>query len=161
MRRDASSKFLFLSWNSAGPPCGAKNPPLSVVVVVLDDRFGDPREDLQDVPREERQRADDQAGDDGENHAVLRHRLPLLAAGRRSDPRIQLHHAIHLPSVSTGHAGRRRAEWQAGERKLVMVELTADDWDAQKIPPTFRRGRAAKFAQRVDHRFEADGAKSP
>jgi hypothetical protein len=47
--------------------------------------------------------------------------------------------------VSTGHAGRRRAEWQAGERKLVAVELTADDWDAQKIPPTFRRGRAAKF----------------
>src|SRR4051812_16818263 len=64
-----------------------------------------------DVVGEERDRTDHGERDHGENHAVLRHRLTLLAIAERVSGGLhegeELQHLCHLPSLIDAHAVAR------------------------------------------------------
>src|SRR5689334_9726291 len=71
---------------------------------------GDVLERSANVVREERDRANHGESDDGQNHAVLRHRLPLLALCGDLHERKELQHLGDLPSVSLRRR-EQRATW--------------------------------------------------
>src|SRR5580765_5712557 len=72
---------------------------------------GDVLDRSADVVREERDRTDHGERDHGEDHAVLRHRLPLLAIAERVSGGLhegeELQHLCHLLSLIDAHAVAR------------------------------------------------------
>src|SRR5207247_3547169 len=97
------------SWEGPTPQC--------LAVRVLLDVLGDPRQGGDDVAGEERESAENGDRNDGQDDAVLRHRLPLFTLERVK----KLQHLIHLPPSDQASLSARqrtttceRSEWVVG-----------------------------------------------